>query len=155
MARKTRQEYEATRVTEPIFLRVSPEDAELFRQRVDAAGGAAGDYFVALLRSRATPERDLRDLARLTALIASLNQIATKLQGVRNEVSKGFGLMKQTFISEPALAARSQAELDYATGEARRVIALARQTVTAVEAQLDAPISDVRAAILALRAGKL
>lgn len=155
MARKTRQEYEATRGTEPIFLRVSPDDAELFRTRVEAAGGGASEYFVALLRSRETPERDVRDIGRLTALIAALNQIALKVQGVRNEVAKGFGLMKQTFISEPVLAARSQSELDHATGEARRVIALAQQAVKAVEAELDAPITAVRAAILDLRAGKL
>lgn len=155
MARKTRQEYEATRATEPIFLRVSPEDAELFRDRVEAAGSSAAEYFAALLRGRETPVRDVRDLGRLSALIAALNQIAIKLQGVRNEVAKGFGLIKFTFISEPNLAARAQLELDHAAGEARRVIALAKRTVEAVEAELDVPISEVRTAIRDLRAGKL
>ena len=155
MARKTRQEYESTRTTSVVSIRVPVADAQLFHERVEAAGGEACEYFVALLRGRHTPERDVRDLARLTALIAALNEISTKLVGIRNEVARGFGLMKHTFNTQPLLAARSKAELDRATSEAVRVIALAGRTVKAVEGELDSPLSDVRKAIQDLRMGKL
>lgn len=155
MARKTQQEYDATRTTSVLSIRVPIADEQLFYERVGAAGGEACEYFVALLRSRCTPERDVRDLGRLTALIAALNEISTKLGGIRNEVARGFGLMKYTFIAQPILAARSKAELDRATSEAVRVIALAGRTVKAVEAELDSPLSDVRKAIQDLREGKL
>ena len=155
MARKTQQEYESTRTTSVVSIRVPVAEAQLFHERVEAAGGEACEYFVALLRSRCTPERDVRDLGRLTALIAALNEISTKLGGIRNEVARGFGLIKHTFITQPVLAARSKAELDRATSEAVRVIALAGRTVKAVEAELDSPLSDVRKAIQDLRAGKL
>ena len=155
MARKTRQEYESTRTTSVVSIRIPVAEAELFRERVEAAGGEACEYFVALLRSRSTPERDVRDLGRLTALIAALHDVSTKLARIRNEVARGFGLMKHTFIVQPILAARSKAELDRATNEAVRVIALAGRTVKAVEAELDGPLSDVRIAIQDLRAGKL
>lgn len=158
MPRKTLEEYESTRTTVVLSVRVMEEDARLFRERAaieKEKGVEVGEFFADLLRQRAPSEYQLRDLSRLSAAVSAINEVSLRLRAIRGEVARGFGLVKHTFISAPELAYRAQRELDHATSEARAAIAQAERTIKSVESNLTEPLAEVRAAIQDIRRGQL
>ena len=146
-------EWTSRRETRVVSVRLRHEDADLFDRRASAAGGKSS-YLVALLRSRKTPEHDYRDVAAIAGATASIHILTNEMTKVRNEVTGGFGLMKQAFISTPERAAQSKAELDEACRVAKAIIREAEAAIARVEKAAAGPLSDLEEAMDVIRAGR-
>ena len=100
-AGRWRPEYDASRTTEKITLRLAPEDALALRLAARANARSVSAHIAALVRVSGDPVRSRREedpLAEASSLNAAITQIPNEIRRLRSDLASKGGLVKSLFI---------------------------------------------------------